>query len=383
MSQSRFGWALGVVAPWCLGMGLLVSFTAAAGHDASTGASVARLASRAPGGTDALVPSMPSATLAERLRRPLLASLNTAALSVGDPRDLPSRPDEVDPRRDLKKGAGAFPTPDRTRRGDPAISLRPTFDAKLRSKGGAAAQFDGLLFNGLDYLAFDGFNGAGGDGTGSTSPAGPARALISPAPRRAIEDGSTPAIPRAVSLSSSTPVQPDHAPIEVLAAAHVPVLGRADTTVVPASPKPDYAALIDPANTKAELRCLAEAVYFEARSEPEEGQAAVAQVVLNRVKSGLYPPSVCGVVYQNRHRHLACQFTFACEGKALRITDAESWRTATRVADEVMSGKTYLSPVGTSTHYHAHYVKPRWARALKKTDTIGAHTFYKLRPGQT
>ena len=276
MSQSRFGWALGVVAPWCLGMGLLVSFTAAAGHDASTGASVARLASRAPGGTDALVPSMPSATLAERLRRPLLASLNTAALSVGDPRDLPSRPDEVDPRRDLKKGAGAFPTPDRTRRGDPAISLRPTFDAKLRSKGGAAAQFDGLLFNGLDYLAFDGFNGAGGDGTGSTSPAGPARALISPAPRRAIEDGSTPAIPRAVSLSSSTPVQPDHAPIEVLAAAHVPVLGRADTTVVPASPKPDYAALIDPANTKAELRCLAEAVYFEARSEPEEGQAAVA-----------------------------------------------------------------------------------------------------------
>jgi spore germination cell wall hydrolase CwlJ-like protein len=69
-----------------------------------------------------------------------------------------------------------------------------------------------------------------------------------------------------------------------------------------------------------EQRCLAEAVYFEARSEPEAGQAAVAQVVLNRVRSGLYPTSVCGVVYQNRHRHLACQFTFACEGKALRTT---------------------------------------------------------------
>src|SRR5690606_27064918 len=94
-----------------------------------------------------------------------------------------------------------------------------------------------------------------------------------------------------------------------------------------------------------EKRCLAEAVYFESRSEPEAGQAAVAQVVLNRVSSGLYPSSVCGVVYQNRHRYKACQFSFACEGKRLRITEPEAWATAVRIADEVMNGSTYISDV--------------------------------------
>jgi spore germination cell wall hydrolase CwlJ-like protein len=156
---------------------------------------------------------------------------------------------------------------------------------------------------------------------------------------------------------------------------------RIDVPVDPTRPR--YADLIDPDKVDREQRCLAEAVYFEARSEPEEGQAAVAQVVLNRVKSGLYPGSICGVVYQNRHRHLACQFTFACEGKSLRIGDRESWDQAQRVAREVLEGKTYLADVGSSTHYHADYVRPRWARKLKKMDVIGRHIFYKLRPGQT
>jgi spore germination cell wall hydrolase CwlJ-like protein len=106
-------------------------------------------------------------------------------------------------------------------------------------------------------------------------------------------------------------------------------------------------------------------------------------VVLNRVKSGLYPSSICGVVYQNRHRHLACQFTFACEGKALRIGESESWDRAKRVASAVLEGKTYLADVGGATHYHANYVRPYWARRLKKMDVIGRHIFYKLRPGQT
>jgi spore germination cell wall hydrolase CwlJ-like protein len=101
----------------------------------------------------------------------------------------------------------------------------------------------------------------------------------------------------------------------------------------------------------------------------------VAQVVLNRARSGLYPSSVCGVVYQNRHRHLACQFTFACEGKRLRITDAGSWRDATRIAKAVLEGETYLAEVGGSTHYHADYVKPSWSRRLKKMDVIGRHIF--------
>ncbi|MDB5559196.1 MAG: cell wall hydrolase, partial [Enterovirga sp.] len=147
--------------------------------------------------------------------------------------------------------------------------------------------------------------------------------------------------------------------------------------------RPRYADLIAPGNLAREQRCLAEAVYFEARSESEEGQAAVAQVVLNRVRSGLYPASVCGVVYQNRHRHLACQFTFACEGKALRVADGESWDRAQRVARDVSEGRTYLSDVGGATHYHADYVRPYWAKRLKKMDVIGRHIFYQLRPGQT
>ena len=104
---------------------------------------------------------------------------------------------------------------------------------------------------------------------------------------------------------------------------------RTDTPATPSVPEDArhrYADLIEPHAMDSEQRCLAEAVYFEARSEPEDGQAAVAQVVLNRVKSGLYPSNVCGVVYQNRHRYMGCQFSFACEGKSLRITDSGSGR---------------------------------------------------------
>ena len=132
-----------------------------------------------------------------------------------------------------------------------------------------------------------------------------------------------------------------------------------------------------------ERKCLAEAVYFESRSEPEEGQAAVAQVVLNRATSGLYPASICGVVYQNRSHYMACQFSFACEGKSLRITEADSWARAVRIANSVVEGRTYLSDVGGATHYHANYVRPGWARRLVKMDVIGHHVFYKLKAGQT
>lgn len=125
-----------------------------------------------------------------------------------------------------------------------------------------------------------------------------------------------------------------------------------------------------------EQRCLAEAVYFEARSEGEEGGAAVAQVVLNRVRSGDYPGSVCGVVYQNRHRYLACQFSFACMGKSLRITEPRQWEVAMRIARDVYEGRIYLEEVGDATHYHADYVQPDWAKKLKKVDVIGRHIFY-------
>lgn len=127
---------------------------------------------------------------------------------------------------------------------------------------------------------------------------------------------------------------------------------------------------------KAE-RCLANAIYFEARSEPVKGQIAVAQVVLNRVFSPFYPNDVCGVVYQNAHRHLSCQFTFACDGKSKAITDRGSWARATRIAKQALDGQLYETAVGTSTHYHAIYVSPVWAREMKKNVRFGIHNFYR------
>jgi len=193
-----------------------------------------------------------------------------------------------------------------------------------------------------------------------------------------LAQGATPAVPRAIGLASTTPAPADATPIEVYAAAGLPK----DTTVVPVD-RPAYAALVGQDQSAREMHCLAEAIYFEARGEPEEGQAAVAQVVLNRVSSGLYPSTICGVVFQNRSHYHGCQFSFACEGRSLRITEADAWTTATRVAEEVTAGKTYVADVGAATHYHADYVRPHWSRQLKRLDVIGHHIFYELRPGQS
>jgi spore germination cell wall hydrolase CwlJ-like protein len=129
---------------------------------------------------------------------------------------------------------------------------------------------------------------------------------------------------------------------------------------------------------KAE-RCLANAVYFEARNEPVRGQIGVAQVVLNRVFSGFYPHDVCNVVYQNAHRHLACQFTFACDGIPDIVTDQESWGRAKRIAKATLDGKVWLPEIGKATHYHANYVRPWWVRSMRKLHRIGAHIFYRPR----
>lgn len=129
---------------------------------------------------------------------------------------------------------------------------------------------------------------------------------------------------------------------------------------------------------KAE-KCLANAIYFEARSEPVRGQIAVAQVVLNRAFSGFYPDDVCGVVYQNAYRHLSCQFTFACDGIPDVVTEQEHWERAKRIAYESLRGKLYLPEVSKSTHYHASYVYPYWVRSMRKLTKIGLHTFYRPR----
>jgi hypothetical protein len=126
-----------------------------------------------------------------------------------------------------------------------------------------------------------------------------------------------------------------------------------------------------------EQRCLAEAIYFEARGEPDAGQAAVAQVVLNRVRNPAYPDTICGVVYQNERWRGRCQFSFACDGRPERIRSEQAFRTAERIALEVTEGKLWLAEVGDSTHYHANYVRPRWGKRMNKVDRIGAHIFYR------
>lgn len=124
-------------------------------------------------------------------------------------------------------------------------------------------------------------------------------------------------------------------------------------------------------------RCLANAIYFEARSEPIRGQMAVAQVVVNRAFSGFYPNDICGVVYQNASRHLSCQFTFACDGKSKAITDRRHWAVATRIARQTLDGQIYVPEVGKSTHYHAAYVHPNWVREMRKLVRFGLHSFYR------
>jgi spore germination cell wall hydrolase CwlJ-like protein len=160
-----------------------------------------------------------------------------------------------------------------------------------------------------------------------------------------------------------------------------------DNTVVPdmvprpapGAPPPSPAELLHlegKTYAKAE-RCLANAIYFEARSEPVSGQIAVAQVVMNRVFSGFYPGDVCAVIYQNANRHLACQFTFACDGKSKIINERGAWARANRIATQTLEGKLYVAAVGPATHYHAIYVRPNWVREMHKMARYGIHNFYR------
>jgi spore germination cell wall hydrolase CwlJ-like protein len=137
--------------------------------------------------------------------------------------------------------------------------------------------------------------------------------------------------------------------------------------------------LIDEKARARSEKCLAEAVYFEARGEAVRGQIAVAQVVLNRAFSGFYPATVCGVVYQNKHRHFACQFTFACDNVADVVREPDMWDRAKKIAKAMLDGQIWLPEVGKSTHYHAYWVRPSWVSEMKKMYKFGVHTFYRPR----
>ena len=171
-----------------------------------------------------------------------------------------------------------------------------------------------------------------------------------------------------VSLSMDAPIPLAMVPLPIPAPGLPPPSPAERLGLLGADKEKDY--------SKA-LRCLANAIYFEARSEPVRGQMAVAQVVINRAFSGFYPNDICAVVYQNAHRRLACQFTFACDGKSKAINERGHWSRANRIARQTLDGQIYVPEVAKSTHYHAAYVSPNWVREMRRLARYGLHSFYR------
>jgi Cell Wall Hydrolase len=373
MGRSGIGWAASVVAPWCLAVGVLLTVTAEAEQEPVQLSGVydrVRLLEESDPVRKAIaLATRRRAVDADGMPLPLV---QTRSFDPGDSSSL----DEIEPKLTLKVPAEPWPAVDRTAKGDPFIGLRPGFEARDRNGQG------GVRADSLQGQA----HGVGGPGETefdpdhTMSPVRPGDSERAPGAATMFSDGATPSVPLEFALNSSSPTSSDGVVVAVVTDPN-----DGETTIAQQSPlgggKPNYAALIDPKDGARQMRCLAEAIYFESRSEPEAGQAAVAQVVLNRVRSGIYPSTVCGVVYQDRNRPFACQFSFACEGKSLRIEEPGAWAAATRIAEEVVSGKSYNPAVAQAVNYHANYVSPFWVGYLRRVDRIGAHIFYAMRDG--
>ena len=129
------------------------------------------------------------------------------------------------------------------------------------------------------------------------------------------------------------------------------------------------------AEKAAAVQCMTAAIYYEAALEPRQGQEAVAQVILNRMRHPGYPKSVCGVVFQGSDRP-GCQFSFACDGSMARQPVAWAWRNAHDVAEQALDGFV-MKQVGTATHYHTSWVMAAWTPTLLKVAQIGAHIFFR------
>jgi spore germination cell wall hydrolase CwlJ-like protein len=187
-----------------------------------------------------------------------------------------------------------------------------------------------------------------------------------------------------VLATAYAPAAPDYASASPFAS----LLGEEDEAggrFIPPVSEGDHAWMSKPLPehvfTAAEQKCLAEGIYFEARGEDVKGQAAVAQVILNRVRNPAYPSTICGVVYQNKGWRNRCQFSFACDGSRPRVRSQRHYRMAQEVAMAVTAGKVFIPEVGSATHYHATYVHPRWARTMEKMKKIGLHIFYRTHGG--
>ena len=187
---------------------------------------------------------------------------------------------------------------------------------------------------------------------------------------------------RALTGASDEPPAPPPLIVQEIAPDQALVLNAA--IPLDAGPNPAAKAFAlrgaDKAAQARAVECLASAVYYEAGQESADGQRAVAQVVLNRVRHPAFPASVCAVVYQGSTRATGCQFTFTCDGSLNRRPDVAGWARAKKIAEAALTGAVY-KPVGYATHYHADYVVPYWAPTLAKNAVIGAHIFYRWAGG--
>lgn len=128
---------------------------------------------------------------------------------------------------------------------------------------------------------------------------------------------------------------------------------------------------------KEDRRCMALAVYHEARGESYEGQFAIAEVILNRVESEHYPNSICAVVYQGAARKTGCQFSWTCDGRSDMAGDKAAWQRANEIVQHALNDRATIRVTRGATHYHAKYVNPLWAKTLTRTTQIGRHIFYR------
>jgi len=366
MGRSRLGWAASVVAPWCLGAGVLVSITADAGQEP------ARYASAFDRHLlfEANNPVRKAIALSRGLQAVDADGAPLPLLQLGERRS--AAPREIEPKAALKDGVLKPARVEASAKGDPFVSVAEGLADRRRGTP-AEVDLDALSLGSSQANFRRDFEFDPGH---TMSPVQPAEVLRAPE-TPIFSDGATPSLPLEFALNSSSPTSSDGIVVAV-------EIDGGQTNFVDKSPlseKPNYAAFIDPKDNARQMRCLSEAIYFEARSEPESGQAAVAQVVLNRVRSGIYPTTVCGVVYQDRNRPFACQFSFACEGRSLRIEEPGPWAVATRIAEEVVSGRNFNPLVSEAVNYHAAYVSPFWRGYLRRVDRIGAHIFYAMRDG--
>ena len=158
------------------------------------------------------------------------------------------------------------------------------------------------------------------------------------------------------------------------------LVDAADSATLAADGLRDAVALVSARrpSTARDLDCLTQAVYFEARGETPRGQAAVATVVLNRVRKVGFPKTVCGVVFQGAATH-GCQFSFACDGSMHHGLEADAWDRARGIAARALSG-VVLAEVGSATHFHTTAVSPEWGPQMMRVAQVGLHVFYRFNP---